>query len=71
MLKAIIVILPLVMSQTLTTVLDLRGSSTTNVFTVDIHMGNSLEILLTENPTTGHSWSVDETLLTRVTLIST
>jgi predicted secreted protein len=63
--------LGLIHTQTLTTVLDLRGAQLTTVPSVDIHMGNSLEVLLTENPSTGHSWSVDELLLTRVTLVST
>ena len=51
--------------------LDLRGTQNTTAFGVDVHLGNSLEILLTENPSTGHSWSVDEALLIRVTLVST
>ena len=62
----------LVAMQTLTTVLDIRGTQlTTADFQVNIDLGNSLEVLLTENPSTGHSWSVDELMLTKVTLVST
>lgn len=62
----------LVAMQTLTTVLDLRDTQLTKAdFQVNIYLGNSLEVLLTENPSTGHSWSVDELMLTRVTLVST
>ncbi len=61
----------LAVMQTLTTVLDIRGIQLTADYQVNIHLGNSLEVLLTENPSTGHSWSVDELMLTRVTLVST